>query len=157
MAPAAVYQINPRIIYENIDGEVIMINLDVGFYFSLHNVAAEIWSLFENKVRSEHVVELIAKQYQQNAPDIESMIASFLNELEKEQLIVPIEASELTAEESNTESVVALEQSKSKTSFTPPKLEKYDDMEQLLLIDPVHEVNEEGWPNRMPAIESEDQ
>ncbi len=31
--------------------------------------------------------------------------------------------------------------------FNPPLLEKYTDMQDLLLIDPIHEVNDEhGWP-----------
>jgi hypothetical protein len=27
-----------------------------------------------------------------------------------------------------------------------PKLEKYTDMEDLLLLDPIHDVQEVGWP-----------
>ena len=32
-------------------------------------------------------------------------------------------------------------------TFEAPKLSKYTDMEQLLLLDPVHDVDETGWPN----------
>ena len=28
-----------------------------------------------------------------------------------------------------------------------PKLEKYTDMQEMLLADPVHDVDESGWPN----------
>jgi hypothetical protein len=30
--------------------------------------------------------------------------------------------------------------------FATPVLEKYTDMEAMLLVDPIHEVNEAGWP-----------
>ena len=29
-----------------------------------------------------------------------------------------------------------------------PGFEKYTDMHELLLLDPIHEVDERGWPNR---------
>ena len=32
------------------------------------------------------------------------------------------------------------------TEFTPSKLNRYADMQDLLLLDPIHEVDEEGWP-----------
>jgi hypothetical protein len=32
--------------------------------------------------------------------------------------------------------------------FTAPALEKYNDMQDLLLLDPIHETDEQGWPVR---------
>ncbi len=34
--------------------------------------------------------------------------------------------------------------------FEPPKLAKYTNMSDLLMLDPVHDVDEQGWPNRKP-------
>jgi hypothetical protein len=31
--------------------------------------------------------------------------------------------------------------------FEPPRLVRYDDIEDILKFDPVHEVNDTGWPN----------
>jgi hypothetical protein len=31
--------------------------------------------------------------------------------------------------------------------FSRPILTKYTDMKELLLLDPIHEVDETGWPN----------
>ncbi len=31
--------------------------------------------------------------------------------------------------------------------YEEPKLGKHTDMQELLLLDPVHEVGETGWPN----------
>jgi len=30
--------------------------------------------------------------------------------------------------------------------YAPPSLDKYDDLKDLLLLDPIHEVAETGWP-----------
>jgi hypothetical protein len=34
--------------------------------------------------------------------------------------------------------------------FAPPIFERYDDMRDLLTLDPIHEVSEEGWPHTRP-------
>ena len=33
-----------------------------------------------------------------------------------------------------------------KKPYTAPAVQKYDDLEDLLLLDPIHEVDEAGWP-----------
>jgi hypothetical protein len=35
-------------------------------------------------------------------------------------------------------------------TFEPPLLEKYTDMQDLVLLDPVHEVDSTGWPAPKP-------
>ena len=40
-----------------------------------------------------------------------------------------------------------------KQHFQSPEIQKFTDMEDLLLIDPIHEVDEEaGWPNIKDAV-----
>ena len=37
-----------------------------------------------------------------------------------------------------------------------PVLNKYSDMQDLLLLDPIHDVDEEaGWPTNKPNLENE--
>ena len=33
-------------------------------------------------------------------------------------------------------------------AFAPPAFEKFTDMEELLLLDPIHEVGDTGWPRK---------
>ena len=35
--------------------------------------------------------------------------------------------------------------------FVAPELKRYADMQDLLLLDPVHDVDEKGWPNALAA------
>ena len=32
-------------------------------------------------------------------------------------------------------------------AFEKPVIEKFSDMQEMLLLDPIHEVSEMGWPN----------
>jgi hypothetical protein len=34
-------------------------------------------------------------------------------------------------------------------SFSKPLLEKFDDMSELIMLDPVHDVTEHGWPHKI--------
>jgi hypothetical protein len=36
-------------------------------------------------------------------------------------------------------------------SFEPPKFTKFNDMQNLLLSDPIHDVDATGWPNLDPG------
>ena len=36
-------------------------------------------------------------------------------------------------------------------AYEKPVFQKYDDMQALLLIDPIHEVDDDGWPVANPA------
>ncbi len=62
----------------------------------------------------------------------------FAVELEREGLVVPLAAPAATAE------VPALSNGH---VFAPPELHKYTDFQELLLLDPIHEVDQSlGWP-----------
>ncbi len=39
-----------------------------------------------------------------------------------------------------------------KKSFCLPIIEKYTDLEELLLLDPIHEVDESGWPKQKSEV-----
>ena len=41
--------------------------------------------------------------------------------------------------------------SSTRVAFEAPVLEKYTDMQTLLLVDPVHEVDDRGWPHEAPS------
>ena len=45
----------------------------------------------------------------------------------------------------------AMEAGASARPYEPPQLEKYTDMQDLVLLDPVHEVDATGWPHPKPA------
>jgi hypothetical protein len=39
----------------------------------------------------------------------------------------------------------------SRRPFDEPLVERFTDMQNLLLLDPIHEVTEEGWPQQAPG------
>lgn len=68
---------------------------------------------------------------------------TFVSKLIDEQLILAANGEQPAASSKGNE-----QPSPSPVPFEPPVLEKYTDMQDLLLLDPIHEVDDTGWPKR---------
>ncbi len=130
----------PNVIGEIIDGEAVIINLDMGTYYSLQDSGAYIWRLLEQNASLHEIIVLLSRQYQGEPNEIERAASIFLDDLQREGLIVPSSKDIAAMPEPFLEESVRLE-------FKVPNLLKFDDMAELLLLDPIHEVGEGGWPH----------
>jgi hypothetical protein len=135
---------SPKVANEIIDGEVIMINLDTGNYYSLDNVGALVWSLIAKQMTVQDVVDETARQYAGEAQEISDALTQLIDDLRLEGLIVIDETA--AADGAPTLSAAGDTPASDRLPFTVPILQKYTDMQDLLLIDPIHEVDEAGWP-----------
>jgi hypothetical protein len=140
------YRINtPTVVHETIDGETIILNLDNGNYYSLDGVGADIWGLIESGVTVSHIVESIGDSYQGACMNIEGAINELVSELLKEKLIVP-DKSNGSGKSGGSYTQAKTVSGGQGSDFQAPLLNKYSDMQDLLLLDPIHEVDEGGWP-----------
>jgi hypothetical protein len=139
------FRINsPKVIHETIEGETLMVNLDSGNYYSLDNIGAEIWGLIENKIGVNEITDDIARRYTGEREEIERALFGLINELLQEALIV--ESGE-AAPAGEAEPCGGKRTEKGSPSFEAPVLHKYTDMQDLLLLDPIHDADEAGWPS----------
>lgn len=134
-----IYQINPHILHENLEGEVIVINLNTGMYFSMNAVGGHIWSMIGKNYTQELILQTLARMCQETIAAIEVPVNNFLTSLEDNTLITKIIGDSL-AEADDFASYQLL--------FAAPALEIYQDMQEMLLLDPIHDVDETtGWPH----------
>jgi coenzyme PQQ synthesis protein D (PqqD) len=139
----------PNVTHETIDGEAVIINLDSGNYYSLVEVGSFIWDLVGKGVSASEVQDLVIQTYEGNATDIDRGVQELLAQLQQENLIVPVEgggAFDLT----QLTQALPSNNGHEKPSFNPPLLHKYSDMQELLLLDPIHDVDDAGWPKPNP-------
>lgn len=149
MSELTIFKISPsQIAHETIDGEVVIIHLKNGSYYSLQNVGANIWNLLDNGANVTEIITQITHQYEGNRNEIENAVNQLISKLQEENLI-EVATSEDIARKSGIE--IAAEVQAEKLPFQTPVLEKYNDMQDLLLLDPIHEVDETGWPHRQEA------
>jgi Coenzyme PQQ synthesis protein D (PqqD) len=135
------YRINrPKVILESFDDEVVIVNLDTGNYYSIDSVGAAVWGWVEHGATVVETVEGLIVAYDGERADIELGVDRFVDELIQNNLIVPAEGATLAEAKTPT-------QTATRKPFTSPMLNKYSDMQELLLLDPIHEVDETGWPS----------
>jgi len=138
------FRINhPNVIHETIDKEVVIVNLDSGNYYSLESIGADIWDSIDLEASLPDIIGVISRKYEGDQNSIIDGIDLFISQLLEEELIGTQEPKEPLTK-SITNPSVKLEE---KSPFTAPVLIKFTDMQDLLLLDPIHEVNEQGWPH----------
>lgn len=134
-----------KIIYENYDDETVLINLESGNYYSMNQTSFEVLDLIEKKTRDDKIIEYFVSKYK-SSQETARLIREFLELLLSEGLIFVEVSDEGTHTLPSYTSLGVVE-------LIPPNLEKYDDMQSLLLLDPIHEVDETGWPKHKKADE----
>ena len=133
---------SPGIISEVIGDEAVIVNLDSGAYYSVSGAGTEIWTVAQHGCTVAEAIQYVAGCYSGSHDDIVTAVTSFVQELHAEGLIgleEPPDANRMTA-------FYAQPTAAGIRPFVVPVLEKYTDMAELLLLDPVHEVNGAGWP-----------
>lgn len=131
----------PNIMHETIDDEVVVVNLDKGTYYSFDGVGGRIWEWLDGDGQSlDSLAAKVAANFTGKPDHIAATVQRFLAQLSAEALVSVNSAESGPALETGTPAADA-------PAFAEPVLQKYTDMEALLLVDPIHEVDEEaGWP-----------
>ncbi len=135
------YEIDDRrIAFQTVDGEVIAIDFVNGSYYSMRGTACEIWQMLTTHMD----VDAIAAWYRAGgspAPEsVEAEIRSFVADLLAVGLLGP-------GDPDSPARAVPPPPSISRQPYGTPCLEKFEDMAELIKLDPVHDVSDVGWPH----------
>ena len=120
------------------DDEVIAIQLETGRYYNLLSTSAEIWSLLAEGT----TIESLSRTFSKLFPGNESIlieIESFIQECTKAKLLLIDQ--EIKTELIDHKILTSLD------TWVTPQLIEYSDLQDLILVDPIHDVKESGWPN----------
>jgi hypothetical protein len=137
------YHVNPaKVVHETIEGEAILIHLESGFYYSLDGAGADVWGLLADMRPLGEVAAAVADRYDTDPETVAREVRRLAAELAGEGLIEPAPDGALPPAAAN-----GLNGTAPKAAFAPPVLAKYEDMQDFLLVDPIHETGDAGWPN----------
>ena len=144
---AAKYAIaSPNIVHETFEDEVVVVSLDSGSYYSLEGSGTKCWDFALAGFSINEIVESLCLAYQVERSVVETSVDRFMNDTLKEGLLV-IDSHPDPQPSENVRKPHNLFLSEAENApFHPPRLVRYDEMRQLLLIDPVHMVGDAGWP-----------
>lgn len=121
---------------ERIDGDVIAVNLVTGAYFSLSGSAADVWTAATSGAPSAVWLQAIDAAYASeiSRSEIDEMISSCL----EHGLIESIDSDPAV--------VLTLPADLDRSRWLTPVLEVFTDLQDLILVDPIHDADDLGWP-----------
>lgn len=130
--------VNPIVVsHDRLEDEVIIINAESGTYYSGVGTAADIWSVFVQGSSIADATKLLAAAYAGDEKLIENDVKVSADFLLARGLIESIEVTAV-ANPTLPESV--------RNQWIQPQFQEYTDMRELIKLDPIHEVDEVGWP-----------
>lgn len=140
----------PSVISEVIDGETIVLNFESGHYYSFNASASEIWQSVASGVPVTAVAEHVARRFAGDPAAIRCEVEAFVRRLADESLIRRSAGAGAAAAATATATAACSGGSAGRDcdAFASPTFEKFTDMEELLLLDPIHEVSDTGWPRK---------
>lgn len=142
------HEVASQVVREVFDDEVIVIDMKSGNYFSLNQSGATVWTLLEEGQTVEGVIDRMAEEHPLDTREtIAEGVRALIDRLTAEGLIGPSERAAPVARSDSKESLAK------KGRFEKPELAVYTDMQDLLLLDPIHDVDETGWPKRPDEVE----
>lgn len=136
-----------HVAHERLDDEVVVINLHTGAYYALDGASADCWTLLAHRTSLSETANVLADRHAVDRSAIAVEVDALAAELVREGLADWDPEGPGSAEPSSVLPDSPLERAGAATRL---RIEKYDDMEELLLLDPIHEVDAAGWP-ALPA------
>ena len=125
-----------QVTFERIDGELIIISMDSGKYFSATGSAADVFYLIEKQTPLGSFKRILSNNFSSEVE--QSEIDALIEIAIREGLI------ETCQQPSQLDPELPLDYQRS--SWTAPNLIEFSDLQDLILVDPVHDTSLKGWP-----------
>jgi outer membrane protein assembly factor BamB len=136
---------NPPVVAETLEGEATIVDLDSGTYYALNESGSLIWDRLTSGWVLEGISAELRERYELSEDTADSDLQALVTELLERNLIAPLgngEGAPVTASNGATPDPNGA------APYAAPRLSVYTDMQELLLLDPVHEVDDSGWPSQ---------
>lgn len=131
----------PRVIGEVMEGELVLVHFESGRYYSVRGIGADICQLLSAGMTIGDAWRRLSSHFQIPEAQVEKDVREFVDELVRENVLVTATSNVLA----NAQLSIAA------SRYERATFEKFDDMADQLLLDPIHEIDESGWPMRKSA------
>lgn len=139
------YKLNEEKMFADInDGVAIIINGETGIYYGMNGFGT---SIFENLINGASTDAILneLKKIPNISPDIEIRFNAFVNAVVEKELLIPCDDA--------VEVEVNINLASACDDGFALSVSEYNDAQELLLADPIHEVKEEtGWSPEKDAL-----
>lgn len=71
----------------DLNGEKVMMNLDLGKYFALNSIGSRIWDIIEDEIYVKDIVDTLLNEYDVDEKKCQESVIKYLGILKNENLI----------------------------------------------------------------------
>src|SRR5262245_38831237 len=132
----------PDVAHESFEDEVILIHFKTGRYFRLDAAGRAAWSAIERGATVADVSRALGRRFDAAPEALDAAAGTLVDALLAESLVVPKSGAHPPAADG-----VPAASPAPPPPLAPPRLEVFTDLEDLLLLDPIHDIDESGWPH----------
>lgn len=135
-----------RFVHQTVEGEVLVIDIADGTYFCLRGSVAPLWPTIAAGATRPAIVEAAAARFGHAGGAVERSVTAFLDRLIAEGILR--ESAPNGANQRGTDAPAPTPENGAAPEFLPLVVERYEEMRDLLTLDPVHDVTDSGWPHQ---------
>lgn len=123
---------------EDFSHEIVIINTETGSYYTIGGSAVYVIRWFFLPISDDQIIQLIKDTF----PNEVSEASAFVEWLKIQGLIHAVETAEQVEKDQNPTN------ESNAIVFNQWVYSRFDDMSDLIRLDPIHDVSEKGWPFR---------
>lgn len=139
-----------RVAADVVDDEVVIVDLESGSYFTTEGAGCDAWRLLAAGVSVRETVAALDRRYSAGE-EIPGYVAALVAVFTERGLLVPADGTGEAAVDLGPVRDLLAPVSDPKP-FAVADVVDFDDMQRLLLLDPVHDVDDRGWPHAAPGV-----
>lgn len=126
----------PEVTLETFEGESIVIDFASGCYYSLSVSASEMLTLLASGATPSEVAARLGARHHEPSARLAADLDGLVGRLLAERILVVREGAAPALETPLPPPAAA---------YQPPCLERFEDMREMLLLDPIHELDQATW------------
>lgn len=134
---------NDKMFVDITDGIAIVINSETGIYYGMNALGTNV---FENVAKGVAIEKIAAalKAIAGAPQDMEARLSAFVGQLKEKEIVI---------ESADSSEAVNIDENVAKEDEFVLLVDEYNDAQEMLLADPIHEVKEEtGWTPEKSSI-----
>ena len=138
----SLYKVRDKnVVSEIIDEEAIIMDLTAGTYFSSDGAGAVIWDGIVCGFEAAQIKQRVRRAFSVDPAELNVDFENFVTSLLANRLVA------VTHEGALSSAGWSMPLPADRRAYDQPVLNRYDDLQTLALLDPIHDVEEDGWPN----------
>ena len=88
--PSTRYQCAPEVLFQEVNGEIVLLDLEAETYFGLNESGAMVWRLLQKELDVEQIVAHLLSEFDAEPGTVEKDVRELLEQLENARLVSPL-------------------------------------------------------------------